>query len=116
MSYSRSQAQAFGATILSVPPKNWYCPACDKQHVTKISDPHSPLHQCPKFRGAWIPFVEAGMDAGFRVNYRQDYLGKDTAITDGDGNVVQSVTTQRENGEDCTIFAPSANVNLSIKE
>lgn len=114
MSFVNNRAQAYGAAILSTPPKHWHCPSCGREHTTLITDPHSPLHQCPKFKGAWIPFVERGIAAGFKVNYREDYLGKDTPTVDGDGNVVQSVTTQREDGEDCTIFATSA--NLTFKE
>jgi hypothetical protein len=103
-----------GAHILSNPDKHWYCPECAREHVTKLSEPHTPLHQCPKLRGAWVPFVEEGIKARLKVNYREDYLKGNIATMDGDGNAIQSVQTQRDDGEDCAIFATS--VNLVLKE
>lgn len=114
MSSAMAGASAYGAYILSSPNKNWYCPECSRQHITKVSEPHTPLHQCASLRGAWVPFVEEGIKARFRVNYREDYLRTDTATVDGEGKPIQSINTQRDDGEDCTIFAPS--INLVIKE
>jgi hypothetical protein len=87
---------------------NWHCPMCHSEHVTHEHRPHTPLHQCARLRGAWAPFVPAGVKANLVVNERQDYLGTDIPQTDGEGRVVMSVTTQRDDGEDCHIFAPCA--------
>lgn len=47
-----------------------------------------------------------------RINERQDYIGTDTPTTDANGRIIQSVTTVREEGEDCHIFAPTVNKDL----
>jgi hypothetical protein len=112
MSMANGKASAFGGVILNSPPKNWYCPECGKTHVTKMSDPHTQMHQCASLRGAWVPFVEAGVQGRLQVNYREDYIKKDIAVTDGDGNIIQSVSVKRNDGEDCVILAPSTNLNL----
>lgn len=65
-------------------------------------------------RGAYVPFVERGVKADFRINRREDYVGTDSVWKDGDGVPVMSVTTLREDGEDCMAFAPCANVRVSL--
>jgi hypothetical protein len=64
-------------------------------------------------RGAWVPFVVAGTKAALRINRREDYQGSDNLTCDGEGVPVMSVTTQRDEGEDCTVFAPGINVKLA---
>lgn len=98
--------------ILEVQPTFWYCPACHREDATKIAAPHSHYHQCAKLKGAWVPFVEQGVKAGIRVNRRGDYVGNDLVTVDGEGQPVMSVTTQRNDGEDCTIFAPCATAKI----
>lgn len=90
----------------------WYCPECRLEDVTHETRPHSQMHQCPKLRGAWAPFAAAGTKAHLIVNERQDYVGADLVTTDPSGRVVMSVTTVREDGEDCAIFAPCAVAKL----
>lgn len=90
----------------------WECVSCARQHVTTQAGVLTPLHQCPVHHGAWVPFVPAGTKANLRINERQDYIGTDTPTTDEDGRIIQSVTTEREDGEDCHIFAPTHNRNL----
>lgn len=87
--------------------KRWYCPECGRQHVTNIPQPHSPMHQCASLKGAWVPFVEEGIKASLRVNEREDYIGTDIGQTDDDGKIIRSITTIREDGEDCHILAPT---------
>lgn len=94
--------------------KEWECPRCPQQHITNEAAPHLPYHQCPGMRGAFVPFVERGVKADLRINRREDYVGTDTVWTDGDGIPVMSVTTMREDGEDCMVFAPCANVRASF--
>lgn len=94
--------------LLDAAQNNWECPSCARQHVTTpIRDGvQTPLHQCPAHHGAWVPFVPAGMKANLRINEREDYIGTDVPTTDAEGRIIQSVTTEREDGEDCHIFAP----------
>lgn len=87
--------------------KHWECPECHRQHVTRIAEPHSPMHQCAALRGAWVPFVEEGIKAHIVVNEREDYIGDNIPQTDEDGKVIKSITTIKEDGEDCHILAPT---------
>jgi glutamate dehydrogenase/leucine dehydrogenase len=47
---------------------------------------------------------------------RGDYVGDDVPQTDGEGRPVAQVVTHRDNGQDCTIFAPCATANGVNKE
>lgn len=96
-----------GKGILLDHTENWECPSCGLQHVTTNAGTQIPLHQCPTHALAWVPLVRAGVKAHHRINERQDYLGTDSAETgtDAEGRIIQSVTTEREEGEDTHIFA-----------
>lgn len=91
---------------------HWRCPECLREHVTYRTDVHAPMHQCPRLRGAWAFFVAAGIKAHLVVNERQDYVGKDLVTCDGYGRPVMSITTKRDDGEDCAVFAPCVIVDL----
>ena len=110
---SAGAAHNAGIRILEPKITRWYCPSCHREDRTKIAAPHSHYHQCSKLRGAWVPFVEEGIKAGIKVNRRGDYVGTDLVTTDGEGNPVMSVTTERNDGEDCAIFAPCATAKVS---
>lgn len=92
--------------LLSPPESRWECPACDAQQVTH--DQALPMHACAGLRGLTAPFVPAGTRAKHEVRGREDYLGRDIPQIDGEGNVVMSVVTTRDEGEDCTVLAPTA--------
>lgn len=102
-----------GAVQLKPVKRHWVCASgCGVTQVTEVAAPHLELHHCSRHRGAIVPLVEDGVKAGIRINRREDYLGTDTATTDGDGVPVMSVTTLRDDGEDCTVFAPCVNVKI----
>jgi hypothetical protein len=105
---SEMVGSAFNAGVRIDYTKNWECSHCPQQHITNRPDVHTPIHQCGGMRGAWVPFVPAGSKASLRINRREDYVGSDLVRTDGDGIPVMSVTTLREDGEDCMVFAPCA--------
>lgn len=86
----------------------WRCPECSREHVTRETLPHTPMHQCPRLRGAWAPFVPAGTKAKLTVNTWEDYVGGELVQTDGEGRPIMSITTTRDEGQDCHIFAPTA--------
>lgn len=106
--------QMHGGVMLD-PTRYWYCPECPIQHVTKILQPCSPLHFCTSstMRGAMTPLVERGVKARLRINRREDYQGTDILTTDGEGRPVMSITTQRDDGEDCHAFAPCIQVPVA---
>lgn len=39
---------------------------------------------------------------------RDDYVGSEQVTVDGDGRPVMAVVTTRDDGQDCTVFAPCA--------
>lgn len=94
--------------ILEPQVKQWYCPSCGATKATKEALPHTPYHHCAKMRGVAIPFIEAHIKAALRLNEREDYLNGEDQPRDDQGRAVMSVTVQREDGEDCFAFAPSA--------
>lgn len=90
--------------------ENWQCSACGQQHVTKgAKATQVPLHQCRTHAGAWVPFVRDGVTAHVRVHEREDYIGTETPTTDANGRIIRSVVTERDDGEDCHIFATTVN-------
>jgi hypothetical protein len=94
------------------PEHHWRCPECLREKVTRRPEPHSPLHQCPRLRGAWAPFVLDGIHARLETRERGDYVGSDLVTCDANGRPVMSVVTRRNDGEDCTIFAPCATAKI----
>lgn len=92
--------------------KHWECPECHKQAVTNEARPHTEFHSCPSLRGAWAPLIEAGIKAHLVVNERDDYIGTAIPFVDQDGKVIKSITTIREDGEDCHILAPTVNFTI----
>jgi hypothetical protein len=94
------------------PEHHWRCPECLREKVTRLAKPHSPLHQCPKLRGAWAPFVLDGIHARLETVERGDYVGTDLVTCDGNGRPVMAVVTRRNDGEDRAIFAPCATAKI----
>ena len=87
---------------------NWYCPACGLEHVTNEVRPHTPFHSCRSLKGLTAPFVVDGTKAKIEVVERGDYVNGDRVQTDGEGRPVMSLITTRDDGQDCTVFAPAA--------
>lgn len=85
---------------------DWYCPACG------LTDRTRPLpnrfHQCPKMGGLTTPLVRAGVSAKFERVMRQDYVGAERVQADDQGRPVMSIITHRDDGQDVTVFAPTA--------
>ena len=94
------------------PEHHWYCPKCNFEDVTYEREPHTRFHSCPVLKLSSIPMVPKGTKANLIVNYREDYLGKDLAVTDENGRVVMSITIERENGFDCTVYCPTAVIDF----
>lgn len=92
----------------------WHCPSCKQDTVTVEHRPHTPFHACPALAGLTAPFVPAGLAAVHRVQEREDYVGSELVQVDGNGRPVSFLTTVRDDGEDCTVFAPTARVRTEI--
>lgn len=103
------------ATLLALPENRWECPNCAFTDVTYEYSPHSRFHKCRGLKGLTAPMVPAGTKAKVEAKEREDYVGKENVTTDGDGQPVMSVVTTRNDGQDCAVYAPCAQVT-KVKE
>jgi hypothetical protein len=90
----------------------WECPSCDLTDVTRTPGPHSRFHNCAGLAGMSVPMVPAGTRAVHRAVEREDYIGAENIQTDADGRPIMAVRTVRDDGEDCTVYAPTATAHL----
>lgn len=94
--------------LLEPPVTRWHCPSCGLTDVTRDAQPHSRMHPCAGMAGLTVPMVPAGVAAEHRARDREDYVGREIVQTDDNGRPVMSVTTTRDDGEDLTVYAPTA--------
>lgn len=94
------------------PQQRWECPSCDLRQVTHRADAHTEFHHCRGLAGLWAPMVAAGTRAEHRPVEREDFIGKEL-VQLHEGRPVMSLTTVRDEGQDCTIYAPSATASGS---
>lgn len=92
--------------------RRWECGACDAVHVTRIAAPHAPMHQCKGMRGLLVPYVPAGTRCKVEAREREDYVNGEHVTLDGNGRPVMSVITTRDDGQDCTVYAPAARARM----
>lgn len=98
-------------TFLEAPVRWWKCPNCDVVDRTQRPDVHTQFHDC-RALGVTIPLIEvsdpeARPDGRQVVVEREDYLGAENA------DPMMAVRTERGDGSnDCTVFAPTARINL----
>jgi len=94
-------------TVILQPEQRWTCPNCD---LTAVS--HDPattkFHDCRGLRGLWAPMVPAGTRCKVEAKEREDFTNGDMVTADGEGRVVMSVVTTRDDGQDCAVYAPCA--------
>lgn len=86
----------------------WVCPNCDQTDVTNDPRPHSRMHICPGLAYMTAPMVEEGIHCKVEANERQDFVGNEIVTTDASGRPVMNITTTRDDGTDCVVFAPCA--------
>lgn len=97
------------AAVLGIE-RRWECPNCVRTHVTRDPRPHTPFHQCGGLSGLVAPFVEAGTKCTVFAVVREDYVGKEDVRWAG-GLPIMNVTTIRDDGQDCAVFAPTARMS-----
>lgn len=90
------------------PEHRWECPSCPATDVTHEAQPHTRMHACRGLKGLTAPMVPAGTRAEHRALEREDYVNGDNVQVDGEGRPVMSVITVRDDGQDCTVYAPTA--------
>lgn len=98
--------------LLPAPEWRWECPNCDFTDVTREIEPHSRFHTCRGLAGLTAPLVPAGTRCKAVAVEREDYIGRELVQTDGDGRPVMAVVVTRDDGEDRTIYAPTATGSL----
>lgn len=86
---------------------HWTCPYCPLEEVTTEERPHSRVHPCPGKQGMLIPMVEKGVKAHIRMVEREDYVGQENVRLQA-GRPIMAAITEREDGQDVHVFAPTA--------
>jgi hypothetical protein len=94
--------------VLEPPVRRWHCPGCGDTHATKSFKVVTPLHTCRVTNGMTIPFVPAGTKGKVTAVLREDYVGTENVQYDADGRPVMAAVITRDEGEDRTVFAPTA--------
>lgn len=59
------------------------------------------------------PLVPAGTAADVRALEREDYVGQEDVVRDSDGRPVMAVVTERSDGQDVAVYAPTAHLEVS---
>jgi hypothetical protein len=99
--------------LLVAPEHRWECPSCDLTDVTREARVHQRMHSCRGVAGLTVPMVPAGTRAEHRLAEREDYIGKEQVqYAPATGRPAMSVTTTRDDGEDCTVYAPTARAEV----
>jgi hypothetical protein len=79
--------------------------------VTREARPHARMHPCAGLAGLTVPMVPAGTRGENRMVEREDYIGAELVqLAPGTGRPVMSVSTVRDDGEDATVYAPTASM------
>jgi hypothetical protein len=86
----------------------WSCPNCSLEDRT--TDPRAnPFHRCHGLAGLTAPLVPAGTKCKVTAHEREDFVGREL-VPLHEGRPVAQVRTERDDGSDCLIFAPTARV------
>lgn len=86
----------------------WHCPHCTVE--ARTVDSKIPMHRCKygPAPGVMTPLLRKGERAKVEVVERQDFVGREKVFLDHNGRPIMSVVTTRDDGQDCTVFAPTA--------
>lgn len=65
------------------------------------------MHNCRALGGLSVPFIDAAQHGTHRINEREDYVRPGEIVTRlEDGQFPMNVTTDRDGGQDVTVYAP----------
>lgn len=87
--------------------KDWVC-AKGCGSWARTYDSKLPHHRCKKMAGLPVALIPAGTSAKAEAIERQDYVGKELVQTDANGRVIMATVITRDEGQDCTVYAPCA--------
>lgn len=99
-------------TTLLTPIREWMCPNCPVTSVTHEAQPHTRFHSCAGLWGLTAPMVPIGTRAKVTLVEREDYIG-DEDVRLHRGRPIMSIITEREDGNDAIVFAPTAHAHIS---
>lgn len=84
----------------------WECPNCESE--ARTVDAKTPMHPCGGLAGLMVPLVVKGTKCKVEAVEREDFLGTEDVPYDGNGRPVMSTVITRDDGQDCTVYAPTA--------
>lgn len=88
--------------------QRWTCPNCDTETVTH--DPRAnPFHRCRGLAGLTAPLVPAGTRCKVTAHEREDFIGRES-VQLHEGRPIAQIRTERDEGQDCVVLAPTARV------
>lgn len=97
---------AAGAVLLE---RHWVCPHRHCGSWATTHDAKLPMHDCAQTFGLRVPLVPVGTRAEHRVDERQDFVRAERVQLDPQrGRPVMAVRTVTDDGQDCTVYAPTA--------
>lgn len=97
-------------TPIVQPVQRWVCPNCHREAQVR-GVKQNRYHQCPRLFGMLAPMLLEGTKAHVFTVEREDYIGHELVQADSRGRPIMSVVTERDNGRDCIVFAPTARGN-----
>lgn len=90
--------------------KDWVCARDCGSHARTFDD-KLPHHRCKRMGGLMVALIPAGQKAKVEAIERQDYVGSDI-VDYTDGKVIMSTVVIRDDGQDCTAYAPCATATV----
>lgn len=88
----------------------WECPNCIC--VDRTTDARAqPFHRCRGLAGLTAPLVPAGTRCKVTAHEREDFIGTELVQltqVDGKGRPIAQIRTERDEGRDCVVLAPTA--------
>ena len=104
--------RSYPAAALLAVERRWECPNCDQTALTHETSPHSRFHACRGLFGLTAPMVPAGTRCKIVAHEREDYIGTEMVQYAGNARPIMNVITTRDDGQDCTVYAPCATASI----
>lgn len=97
-----------GAVLLEAE-RRYECPNCPVTDVRRGPGRarEQVMHNCKGTLGLAVPMVRAGTSCKIVAVEREDYIGRDR-VQLVDGRPIMSAVTTRDDGQDVTVYAPTA--------
>lgn len=89
--------------------QRWYCPRCKIE--AEATGQGTALHKCATLAGLSVPLVPYGVSAKIEAHEREDYVGSENVRYNDEGRPIMAVVTTRNDGQDCTVYAPTAQLD-----